>query len=137
MTSKVHRDNDALVLILKSKCQVLIFNRHPFLEPFIRLRFKKESKSGSSGKRFPCMCFDPLISEIFINYPFSPFLLQQILVILKGDLILLRDLFINLTILVTFHYLFMLVFKENFLKKKIPCSDNYAKAFFLGYSVSS
>ncbi|OLP63348.1 putative diguanylate cyclase YedQ [Bacillus pumilus] len=31
---------------------------------------------------------------------------------------MLRDLFINLTVLVTFHYLFMLVFKENFLKKE-------------------
>ncbi|MGE6630776.1 GGDEF domain-containing protein [Bacillus sp. NPDC077027] len=31
---------------------------------------------------------------------------------------MLKDLFINLTILVTFHYLFMLVFKENFLRKE-------------------
>ncbi|MGJ5637183.1 GGDEF domain-containing protein [Bacillus altitudinis] len=41
---------------------------------------------------------------------------------------MLRDLFINLTILVTFHYLLMLVFKENFLKKE----DTLLRQIFKG-----
>lgn len=45
---------------------------------------------------------------------------------------MLRDLFINLTILVTFHYLFMLVFKENFLKKEDTLLRQICKGMLSG-----
>ncbi|PCK22403.1 hypothetical protein CEY02_04465 [Bacillus pumilus] len=45
---------------------------------------------------------------------------------------MLRDLFINLTILVTFHYLFMLVFKENFLKKEDTLLRQICKGMISG-----
>jgi len=45
---------------------------------------------------------------------------------------LLRDLFINLTILVTFHYLFLLVFKENFLKKEDTLLRQLCKGILSG-----
>ncbi|KEP26423.1 GGDEF domain-containing protein [Bacillus zhangzhouensis] len=45
---------------------------------------------------------------------------------------MLRDLFINLTILVTFHYLFMLVFKENFLKKEDTLLRQLCKGMLSG-----
>ncbi|AVM23118.1 GGDEF domain-containing protein [Bacillus pumilus] len=45
---------------------------------------------------------------------------------------MLRDLFINLTILVTFHYLFMLVFKENFLKKEDTLIRQLCKGILSG-----
>nr|WGD97609.1 hypothetical protein P5627_19030 [Bacillus safensis] len=45
---------------------------------------------------------------------------------------MLKDLFINLTILVTFHYLFMLVFKENFLKKEDTLLRQICKGMLSG-----
>ncbi|GLF91209.1 hypothetical protein Saga11_24680 [Bacillus safensis] len=45
---------------------------------------------------------------------------------------MLKDLFINLTILVTFHYLFILVFKENFLKKEDTLLRQLCKGMLSG-----
>ena len=45
---------------------------------------------------------------------------------------MLTDLFVNLTILVTFHYLFMLVFKENFLKKEDTLLRQLCKGMLSG-----